>query len=259
MFLENCQVLDNIQISNSYYLLKLKVKKSILAAKPGQFYMLKCKNESTILRRPISIHSVNEKKNIIEFYYEVKGKGTNELKNITSEQFINLQGPLGNGFNTEIKNKYIAIVGGGMGIAPLNFLIKKLAKNNSITFICGGKNKDSLKILDNFNLEKINTIITTDDGSLGNKGNVASPLINSLKNKKFDKVYTCGPELMMTNIASICSQNNISCELSLEERMACGVGACVGCSILTKDGMKKVCKDGPIFNSNIIVNKGGEN
>jgi len=254
MFLEDCVVLENNKISDSYYLLKLKGEKSISSAKPGQFYMLQCKNESTLLRRPISLHYINKEKQIIEFYYEVKGKGTNEFKNIKPGENINLQGPLGTGFNTDIENKNIVIIGGGMGMAPMKFLTEALSPKNNVTFICGGRNKESMNILDNFNLENIETIITTDDGSLGIKGNVTIPLLEVLKNKNIYKIYTCGPQIMMKHIMNIAKEYNILCEVSLEERMGCGVGACVGCSILTKEGMKKVCKDGPVFDSKIIIN-----
>lgn len=254
MFLEDCVVLENIKISDSYYLLKLKAEKSISVAKPGQFYMLQCKNKSTLLRRPISLHYIAKDKNIIEFYYEVKGKGTNEFKNINPGEIINLQGPLGNGFNTDIENKNIIVIGGGMGMAPMKFLTETLSKKNNVTFISGGRNKESMNILENFNLKNIETIITTDDGSLGIKGNVTIPLLSLLENKNIDKIYTCGPQIMMKHIMTIANKNNVSCEVSLEERMACGVGACVGCSILTKHGMKKVCKDGPVFDSKIIIN-----
>lgn len=255
MFLEDCMVLENIKISDSYYLLKLKSEKSIALAKPGQFYMLQCKNKSTLLRRPISLHYISKNKNIIEFYYEVKGEGTKDFKNIKSGEIINLQGPLGNGFDIQVEKKNIVVIGGGMGMAPMKFLIDILSKKNNVTFISGGRNKNSIKILENFNLETIKTIITTDDGSLGIKGNVTVPLLSLLKEMKVDKIYACGPSIMMKHIMNIADSKNISCEVSLEERMACGVGACVGCSILTKNGMKKVCKDGPVFNSKIIINK----
>ena len=139
-------------------------------------------------------------------------------------------------------------------MAPMKFLIAVLSQKNNITFISGGRNKESINILDNFNLENIETIITTDDGSLGIKGNVTVPLLKILKDKNIDKIYTCGPQIMMKHIMDIAHKHNVLCEVSLEERMGCGVGACVGCSILTKEGMKKVCKDGPVFNSKIIIN-----
>lgn len=253
MFLEDCKVLTNEKISEKFYLIKLKGDKTIDPALPGQFFMLQTKDKSTLLRRPISLHYVNKEEKILEFYYEVKGKGTKEFSNLKSGETINIQGPLGHGFTTNVKNENIVIIGGGMGIAPMKLLIEELSKNNKVTFICGGRNSDALKILKNINLENIETIITTDDGSLGTKGNVTLPLKEIIKNEKIDKIYTCGPHIMMMAIKKIAELEDIYCEVSLEERMACGVKACVGCSILTNQGMKKVCHDGPVFDSRIIL------
>lgn len=253
MYLEDCKVLENIHISGNYYLMKLKGDKVIKSSKAGQFFMLQCKNEVTLLRRPISLHYINKKENVIEFYYEVKGKGTKEFACLSEGDLINIQGPLGNGFSTEIEKKTVVVVGGGMGIAPMKLLTECLSEKNSVIFICGGRNADSIKILDNINLENIETIITTDDGSVGIKGNVTIPLKEILSTRKIDTVYTCGPHIMMENVAKIAQENGVYCEVSLEERMGCGVKACVGCSILTKEGMKKVCHDGPVFDSRIII------
>lgn len=254
MFLEDCQILTNEKISEKYYLIKLKGDKTIKPASAGQFFMLQTKDKSTLLRRPISLHYVNKEEKILEFYYEVKGKGTEEFSRLKTGDTMNIQGPLGHGFTTNIKNENIIVVGGGMGIAPMKLLIEELSKYNNVTFICGGRDKNALKILKNMNLINIETIETTDDGSLGIKGNVTIPLKEIIKKRKIDRIYTCGPHIMMMAIKNIAELENIYCEISLEERMACGVKACVGCSILTKQGMKKVCHDGPVFDSKIIIN-----
>lgn len=253
MFLEDCKIIENKQVANSYYLMKVIGNKTVEAAKPGQFYMLQCKNGATILRRPISLHYADKEKNILEFYYEVKGAGTNEFKSLKNDDTINIQGPLGNGFSTDSENKNIVVIGGGMGIAPTKFLLETLSKNNNVFFIAGGRNADSVKILENIDLANIKSFVATDDGSVGTKGNVTIPLKEIIKNNKIDAIYTCGPHVMMLAVGKIANENNIYCELSLEERMACGVKACVGCSIMTKVGMRKVCHDGPVFDSKIII------
>lgn len=140
-----------------------------------------------------------------------------------------------------------------MGIAPTKLLIDELKKQNEVIFIAGGREKEALNILENLNLEGIKTYITTDDGSLGEKGNVISVLSRVLSDEKIDMVQTCGPHKMMEAVAEVALKENVFCEVSLEERMACGVKACVGCSIKTLDGMKKVCHDGPVFDSKIIL------
>ena len=140
-----------------------------------------------------------------------------------------------------------------MGIAPMKLLIESLSEKNNVIFICGGRNAESVKILENMNLEGVETIITTDDGSVGRKGNVTGPLREILSERKIDGVYTCGPHIMMEFVAKTAEEFGVYCEVSLEERMACGVKACVGCSILTNQGMKKVCHDGPVFDSRIVI------
>ncbi|MGB0404726.1 MAG: hypothetical protein ACPGDB_00860 [Fusobacterium sp.] len=230
------------------YLQNVKdISKEILKRNIG----FKVETSEDILKIIKKIENHEIKNEEIEDFFN---KNKNEFKNIKPGENINLQGPLGTGFNTDIENKNIVIIGGGMGMAPMKFLTEVLSPKNNVTFICGGRNKESMNILDNFNLENIETIITTDDGSLGIKGNVTIPLLETLKNKNIYKIYTCGPQIMMKHIMNIAKKNNILCEVSLEERMGCGVGACVGCSILTKEGMKKVCKDGPVFDSKIIIN-----
>jgi dihydroorotate dehydrogenase electron transfer subunit len=213
--------------------------------------MLKPLDNALILRRPISIHNIDRENGILEFYYEVVGKGTKELSSLKVGDMINIQGPLGNGFSTDIKNKKIAIIGGGMGIAPLKELIKQLNKENEVIFIAGGRDKHALEILENINFK--NTIIVSDDGSIGEKKNTVEKLKEILKTEKIDMISTCGPHIMMEKVAEVAHENNIYCEVSLEERMGCGTGACMGCSIETTKGMKKVCKDGPVFDSKEVI------
>lgn len=253
MFLEDCKVLENCKIGENYYLIKVKSEKASQHSKAGQFFMLKLKNEIRILRRPISLHYVDKDEKILEFYYEVKGGGTKEFATLEAGEILNIQGPLGAGFTTDVKDKKCVIVGGGMGIAPTKLLIDELKKQNEVIFIAGGREKEALNILENLNLEGIKTYITTDDGSLGEKGNVISVLSRVLSDEKIDMVQTCGPHKMMEAVAEVALKENVFCEVSLEERMACGVKACIGCSIKTLDGMKKVCHDGPVFDSKIIL------
>ncbi|MGL4308146.1 dihydroorotate dehydrogenase electron transfer subunit [Cetobacterium sp. SF1] len=253
MFLEIGEILENKYISDRYYLMKVKVKKSAEKSMAGQFFMLKNKNEIMILRRPISLHNRDLKENTLEFYYEVKGKGTVEFSKMVPGEKIDLQGPLGTGFKTEMKDKTVVVIGGGMGIAPMKLLINELKKNNRVIFIAGGRNSGAVTILKNLDLEGVEVAITTDDGSVGKKGNVVMELKEILKSEKVDLIQTCGPHGMMEAIGKVAIEHGVECEVSLEERMACGVKACVGCSIKTLDGMKKVCHDGPVFDAKIIV------
>ena len=252
MLLEDCTILDNIQISNDKYLLRVKSKESYKYSKAGQFFMLK---SSTFLRRPISLHYIDN--DVLEFYYQVKGMGTEYLSNLKRYDILNIQGPLGNGFNIEIENKNILIVAGGMGIAPIKLLIEKLVNNNSITLIMGGANESAVKIMDRFNTKDINLYIATDDGSVGDKCNAVDKMKELLDKKSFDIIYTCGPTIMMSALIKVANDNGILCYASFEERMACGVNACLGCNIEIRDDddgyiLKKVCHDGPVFNAKLL-------
>lgn len=252
MFLEDSVIIDNIQISDDKYLIRVKSNESYKHSKAGQFFMLK---SNTFLRRPISLHYIDN--DVLEFYYQVKGQGTKYLSKLKINDTINIQGPLGNGFDTNIKNKKILIVAGGMGVAPIKLLIEKLMQNdsnNSITLIMGGTDKSAVNIMERFNTNNINLYITTDDGSLGDKCNTVDKTKELLKKETFDIIYTCGPTVMMKALIKTAEENNILCYASLEERMACGVNACLGCNVEIKSDteengytLKKVCHDGPVF------------
>ena len=256
MLLENCKVLENKRVNGTYFLMKVSSENLVEKCKAGQFFMLKMQNEITILRRPISTHNADKKNGVLEFYYEVKGRGTEEMTTKKEGDIINLQGPLGNGFTTDYENKTLLVVGGGMGLAPLKYLIedlKRKEKNNKIIFIAGGRNKGALEILQNFHLENVEVHLVTDDGSLGKKGNVIELMKEIISENHIDAVMSCGPHRVLELVGEIANAKDIYAEISLEERMACGVKACVGCSIKTLKGMKKVCHDGPVFDSRIIV------
>ena len=251
MFLEDVKIIENINIANNYYLMKVEGIEIPKHSKPGQFFMLETKDKSMVLRRPISLHNVEG--NNLEFYYEALGKGTKEFTTLKAGETMNIQGPLGNGFDIDVEDKNIVVIGGGMGMAPIKYLVKNLVNNNNVTFIGGGRNEGAIKITDRFNFENLDKKIVTDDGSFGIKGNTVDVLKEILKEKKVDIIYTCGPHGMMEAIGKVAQENNVRCQVSLEERMACGIKACVGCSILTKKGMQRVCHDGPVFESVDIV------
>lgn len=255
MFLKNCKVLELQHIGVNYYILKVENKEAANVSKPGQFFMLQSKAVSSFLRRPISLHYCNQKDGILEFLFEVKGKGTEEFAKLKKDDFINIQGPLGNGFDTEIKNKKIAIIGGGMGTAPLKLLAEKLSLQNHVTLFLGIRSSDYSGVVTSFKtvFPSENILISSDNGSIGFKGNSVELLKETLKTSSFDKVFACGPEKMLEALHKITAEQNILLDISLEERMACGVKACVGCSIKTLNGMKKICFDGPVFNADHIL------
>lgn len=258
MFLEECEIIENVKISADKFLLKVKSEKSFKCVKAGQFFMLKC---DSYLRRPISVHYAD--KNILEFYYQVKGEGTKNLSKMSDT--ANIQGPLGNGFETNINNKNLLLVAGGMGIAPFKLLINELKEKNNISLIFGGANESGVKIIKYFDTKNIKLYITTDDGSVGDKCNSVDKTKELLKENNFDLIYTCGPEIMMKRIIKLSLENNIKCFASLERRMACGVNACLGCNIEILENentkntkknkyiLKKVCHDGPVFDAKYLM------
>ncbi len=250
MYLEKCRVISNQLISDSKYLLTVETKE-LNKPLPGQFYMVQTNNQYGFLKRPISLYCFEN--NQLQFYYEVKGRGTSSLSTLKENDVIEIQGPIGTGFSTNLKNKNILAIGGGMGIAPFKQLLKQIKKDNNVEFIAAGKNKEALTITNSFDLTNIKNYLVTDDGTLGQKMNGVEKLNELLKTNKYDLIYCCGPQTMMEKIAEVAIKNNIECEISLESRMACGTKACVGCSIKTINGMKKVCGDGPVFNAKEII------
>lgn len=225
-------------------------------AKPGQFVEIKVSESyEPFLRRPISIYNVDKDNNLFEFIFQVKGRGTNFLSDIKEGQFIDIIGPIGNGV-FEIKDyKNIAIIGGGIGIFPLYELTKeaKLCANTNVYL--GFRNKDFVVLEDEFKKVSTNLTITTDDGSYGNSGFAINYLEKDLEEKNIDAIYACGPLPMLKAVKKLAEDKKIFCQISLEQRMACGVGACMGCSVrLATEEVHyaRVCKDGPVFDSEAV-------
>ncbi len=239
----------NYQVFNSdNYILTLIADEYIESVSPGNFAEIKIPDVCDIfLRRPISIFSVNSNQNTISFYIKAIGKGTHKLGNLTVGTNVNIVYPLGNSFSV-LNQKNVLIVGGGSGIAPFMMLAKRLKNiNTHITFLIGARSKSDVLLTEEFS-KFGDVLITTEDGSLGEQGFVTDHSIFSYP-LNFDYVYTCGPNPMMKAIAKIAKQSDIVCEASLENMMACGIGACLCCVTPTSTGNSCVCTDGPVFNT----------
>ena len=213
---------------------------------PGQFAELRVDNTpSVVLRRPISVHSFDAEKNEVGFLVQVVGDGTRWLASLKVGDKVNTLMPLGNGFTmpTEGGGRYL-LVGGGVGSAPLYYLAEQLRKNgNDFVILIGARAAKDLYRRDAY--EALGRVeYTTEDGSLGEKGYVTN---HSVLAEKFDGIFTCGPKPMMLAVAKYARENSIACEVSLENKMACGLGACLCCVEDTKEGHKCVCTDGPVF------------
>jgi dihydroorotate dehydrogenase electron transfer subunit len=240
-------VKDNLKLNDQYFLLILSGNKVLPNMLPGQFVEVRVDNTpNAFLRRPISINFIDYQRNELWLLIQIVGEGTRKLSEIKSNDILNLLLPLGNSFT--IPNRHninVLLVGGGVGIAPLLYLGYKLQeKGVNCHFLLGGRSKDNLLQLEQFS-EYGKVYTTTEDGTHGEKGFVTN---HSVLSTKFDFIYTCGPTPMMKAVANFAKQNNIECEVSLENTMACGFGACLCCVTDSIDGHVCVCTEGPVFN-----------
>jgi dihydroorotate dehydrogenase electron transfer subunit len=245
---QDFKVLGYNMLNKDNYILTLKGKEDIPKIRPGNFAEIKVPDSPDVfLRRPISVLDVDYEKKTISFYIKAVGKGTLKLGQLNIGQKVNIVYPLGNHFVVG-KERKVLIVGGGSGIAPFVSLGRELkSKKIDTTFLIGARTSEDIFLTDEF--AKYGRVeVTTEDGSRGEKGLVTAHrgLANALK---FDKVYTCGPDPMMKAVAKIANENSIDCEASLENMMACGIGACLCCVTPTKEGNKVVCAEGPVFNT----------
>ena len=228
-------------------LLRLSAELVLPAIVPGQFVQVRVDGSpSTYLRRPISIHDVDVEQNEITLLVQQVGEGTRHLAALKVGDRVNLVLPLGNGFSLPEKGEKCLLVGGGIGIAPLYYFAKVLnEKGIRPTLLLGGKSQsDLLRLADYQRFGE--TFVTTEDGSLGEKGFVTMHSV--WRNQDFDKIYVCGPKPMMKAVAKLADEKGVWCEVSLENLMACGLGACLCCVEDTIDGHVCVCKEGPVFN-----------
>lgn len=235
------KVYENIEISKDVF--KLRINGGF-KSKPGQFYMLRAWENEPLLSRPISVNQCDDKG--ITFIYQNVGKGTEIFSKLKNGDEIKLLGPSGNGFPIgEIKGK-VAIVTGGIGIAPMLYVAEKL-QNCSVDLYAGFR--EDVYLVDEFNKYVDNIMISTESGKTGHKGYVT----DMLKPKDYDLILCCGPEVMMNKVMDMARENNVKIYVSMEKRMACGVGACLGCTCKTKGGNKRCCSEGPVFSGEELV------
>ncbi len=246
--IHDLKVINNTKINDNNFLLELEAPEPLGDIFPGQFAeVLVEKSVSTFLRRPFSIHNVDHEKNTISLLIQILGKGTRVLSNLSKNEYLNLIYPLGNSFSLNNETNAL-LIGGGTGIAPMYFLVKSLHKLGAkSSVLIGSRDEQGLLRIDDFKMFS-EVFCTTEDGSAGEKGLVTDHSILQNTNKKFDIIYACGPEPMMKAIGKYAIKYNIACEVSLENMMACGVGACLCCVVETTSGNICTCTDGPVFN-----------
>ena len=240
--------------SESHVLLRLTdEEKALPEMKPGQFVEIKVDGASdTFLRRPISVNFVDKEQNELWLLIHAIGEGTRRLASMKKGEKLNVVLPLGNGFSMPLDAKARPLlVGGGVGTAPMLYA-GKVMKDMGIepTFLLGAKTKADILQIEDF--EKLGRVlVTTEDESMGEKGFVTQH--SALHNEQFTAILTCGPKPMMMAVAKYAKEVNVPCEVSLENMMACGVGACLCCVEKTVKGNVCVCKEGPVFNINDLI------
>lgn len=250
-FIDDFEIIESTQLSANNQLIKVMPLNHSLYQKnivPGQFVQVLPPDNSTLLRRPISICYVDLSTNQLWLLVRNAGKGTHAIINAQSGDILNIMYPLGNGFSIDDinKNDNVLLIGGGVGVAPLLYLSKILfLKGANINIVLGAKTKNDVMLESKFK-EFGNLYISTDDGSHGQRGLVTE---NRAITDNYKKVFCCGPLPMMKGVADIFSKRNIECEVSLENTMGCGIGACLCCVEKTKEhGNVCVCTQGPVFN-----------
>ncbi|MCL2683339.1 MAG: dihydroorotate dehydrogenase electron transfer subunit [Bacteroidales bacterium] len=263
-------VIENRPLSSDVFVLTLGDERPLPEIKPGQFANILIEPANGVfLRRPFSIHDVDFTQRFIKFYIQKKGKGTIQLSKLKHGDIVDVIFPLGNGFfgyevrgtGYEVSSKPTShpttsqprnlLVGGGCGVAPLLFLAKMLNQNGvRPTILIGGRSKTTIHSLEDY-VKYGNVLIMTEDGSMGDKGLVTEHSV--FTQQKIDQIYCCGPEPMMNAVAKIAIEKNIPCQISLENMMACGIGACLCCVTKTTDGHQCVCTEGPVFDVKILM------
>lgn len=223
-------------------------------AKPGQFVHILCGyHEGFILRRPFSIHRIVSGR-AFEILFQVVGKGTESLSRMKIHDTLDVIGPLGTSFDYSEKIKTALLVAGGLGAAPLIFLAEELTNLHVrfYTMLGAQTGRKLLRFIDFKRMGK-QTYPATDDGSFGYHGTVVDLLNRTIHQLRPEIIYACGPEGMLAKIAETADEFGVDCQVSIESKMACGIGVCLGCACITKDGYKMVCKDGPVFDARDIL------
>lgn len=259
----NASVLWNRAVSGTCFNMGIGCGNAYQKALPGQFVMIGLKERfSPLLRRPFSIHRLNKKHGdvqSIEILYKVVGESTRLFSALKAGDDISILGPLGRGFSWQQSFKRIFMAGGGIGIAPLLFLLDTLKQGNadltdSLGFI-GGRSADDVLCATDMRDLGLSVRHSTDDGSSGHKGLITELMETGISEKKPDVIYACGPQPMLKAVSAIADTHRIACQISIETMMACGMGACLACAVEERKNDAKyrhACLDGPVFHSQDI-------
>ena len=245
-----CRIVEKKRLSDSLFEFSFVNESLAKDSKPGQFLHIRC-GEERLLRRPISISDVRG--SVLTFVVEARGGGTRWLCEREAGEPLDILGPLGKGFS--IPEGDAIVIGGGVGVPPLLYAAKSV--RGRVTAILGFRDSHNMMLLDEFEDVCEKVYVTTEDGGHGIQGLATLPLETLLKEGGYKAVMTCGPHPMMSAVAKLCKQHGVPCQASLEERMACGIGACLVCACATKAANKeqisRVCIDGPVFDAGEVL------
>ena len=240
------RVESQVQLADGVYSMELLAPEIASAARAGQFISVYTKDKSKLLPRPISLCGIDRERGILRIVYRVAGAGTAEFSAYRAGDSVEIMGPLGNGFT--LKDKKAILIGGGIGVPPMLELMKELSCEKTAVL---GYRDQQLFLKDEF--EACGPVcVATEDGSAGTKGNVLDAIRE--QGVEGEIIYACGPTPMLRAVKAYAQEKGIECYISLEERMACGIGACLACVCQSKDvdshshvHNKRICKDGPVF------------
>lgn len=264
------EIADNVALNKDYHLLTFVPPADMIEPEPGQFYMISCtpgRDPSPempfyqdtcdpLLKRPFSLFRKSEAG--LQILYRIRGKGTRMIGDLKKGSMLSVLGPLGNSYPMPSEDRTAVIIAGGLGIASVFFLAEKIINSGGKAVVYYGARTETDLLM----IEKLRTLtkhlyISTDDGSCGEKGCVTDMLGNFLSSSPSlasgGMIYACGPEKMLQAVSAIAGDRRIDAYVSLEERMACGIGACLGCVVRTTKGYKRVCKEGPVFRAGDVV------
>ena len=253
---EIATVVKQQELVEGIYDLTLQTKDIAAAAKAGQFVSVYSNDPSKLLPRPISLCGIDKEKGQIRLVYRVTGEGTGteEFSKLKEGDSVKILGPLGNGFTVE-EGKTAFLIGGGIGVPPMLQLAKDINASGDVPkmqIIMGYRDENTF-LLDEFK-EQAESFVSSDNGAVGTKGTVVDAI--KANNLKADVIYACGPTPMLRALRDYADENGMTCYISMEERMACGIGACLACVCKTKEkdhhsnvNNKRICKEGPVFNA----------
>ena len=238
----DAEIILQRQTARDTFLITVAATKIAHDAVPGNFIMVKIPDDAHILRRPLGIADADLTRGTISFVYKTIGAGTKKLAALVSGECINIMGPLGNGFSLDAHRPLL--VGGGLGLAPLLYYAKCV---EGADVLMGGRSAADMFWTTLFKPYVKNIFVATDDGTMGTQGFAVDLLPKLIKDGDYDCVIAVGPLAMMEITGKIAQKNSLPCQVSLENRMGCGLGACLSCAVDTTKGRKKICADGPVF------------